>query len=445
MKGARLMKALAKKKKWNMNKCKTEDDENLSSDDEEDISKNMIGKWYRDNAYIIVKYLGKGTFSRVWMVYHLEKKEFYAMKIIYEKYHEDSAYEFKINQLIRNDTEHLLKIYDMFYEGKSLHIITELMGASLLSVFNKGYDYETHFPSIDFVKFVTRQILSNIQELHNRDIVHTDLKQENIMINIMEDNLINYMDNLGDLDNKYNDILQSYYPTDLYEMTTDKRKKTKRKCKIRSRKQLSQYIADYYNTFVSYQENKEEDEIIPQENKYEKIFMETPEKIKLKIIDFGNAEINEKCSQDIIQIRYYRPPENIINGEYSVKSDIWSIGCLVYEFLTGNYLFDVNGDDTRVSDREHLHEMYEILGKMPREMADECEFSEELFDIKGRILKMKQCDYTSLSEILIKEFNFSEKDSIEIEEFLKILLDYCPKKRGSACDLLEHTWLIKNK
>ena len=78
---------------------------------------------------------------------------------------------------------------------------------------------------------------------------------------------------------------------------------------------------------------------------------------------------------------------------------------------------------------------------MPREMADECEFSEELFDIKGRILKMKQCNYTSISEILVKDFNFTELDAKNIENFLKLLLEYNPKKRASAKQCLEHDWL----
>jgi serine/threonine protein kinase len=57
---------------------------------------------------------------------------------------------------------------------------------------------------------------------------------------------------------------------------------------------------------------------------------------------------------------------------------------------------------------------------------------------------MKQCEYTSISTILEKEFNFTEINSKNIESFLKLLLDYCPKKRGSATQCLQHEWLSIN-
>ena len=36
--------------------------------DEDEISRDMLYKWF-NNRYIVIKYLGRGTFCRVWMVY----------------------------------------------------------------------------------------------------------------------------------------------------------------------------------------------------------------------------------------------------------------------------------------------------------------------------------------------------------------------------------------
>ena len=85
--------------------------------------------------------------------------------------------------------------------------------------------------------------------------------------------------------------------------------------------------------------------------------------------------------------------------------------------------------------------MYQILGKMPRDMCDECDFSEELFDNKGRIKKYKNCDYTSIKKILIDEYEFDEIESQNIQEFLMALLRYDISKRVSAKQALTLEWL----
>ena len=89
-------------------------------------------------------------------------------------------------------------------------------------------------------------------------------------------------------------------------------------------------------------------------------------------------------------MRNYRPPENIISDFYDCKADMWTLGCLIYELITNNYLFEVSRKKNSIDrDRYHLHKMYEYLGKMPKDMALNCDFSKDLFDKKGNILKRK--------------------------------------------------------
>ena len=99
------------------------------------------------------------------------------------------------------------------------------------------------------------------------------------------------------------------------------------------------------------------------------------ENLDLKIIDFGNAEHIDKRTQDEIMIRNYRP-KNIMNEYYDEKADVWSVGCIIYELFTGDYLSDINKNQKTIEkDREHLHQMFEILGKIPKNLALDCDFT----------------------------------------------------------------------
>ena len=51
-----------------------------------------------------------------------------------------------------------------------------------------------------------------------------------------------------------------------------------------------------------------------------------------------------------------------------------------------------------------------------------------------------RCIYNS-PRILINDFEFKESDAIEINEFLKLLLEYNPQTRISALNCLKHSWL----
>ncbi len=61
--------------------------------------------------------------------------------------------------------------------------------------------------------------------------------------------------------------------------------------------------------------------------------------IKIKIVDFGNACWTKKHFTDNIQTREYRSPEAIIGAKYLANTDVWSLGCMIFEMLTGEFIF----------------------------------------------------------------------------------------------------------
>ena len=62
--------------------------------------------------------------------------------------------------------------------------------------------------------------------------------------------------------------------------------------------------------------------------------------IQVKIADLGNACWVDHHFTNDIQTRQYRSPEVILGAKYDTSADIWSLGTMTFELLTGDYLFD---------------------------------------------------------------------------------------------------------
>uniref|UniRef100_A0A182QL11 mitogen-activated protein kinase n=1 Tax=Anopheles farauti TaxID=69004 RepID=A0A182QL11_9DIPT len=81
------------------------------------------------------------------------------------------------------------------------------------------------------------------------------------------------------------------------------------------------------------------------------------EDCELKILDFGLARPTENEMTGYVATRWYRAPEIMLNWmHYNQTVDIWSVGCIMAELLTGRTLFP--GSD-------HIHQLnliMEILG-----------------------------------------------------------------------------------
>jgi serine/threonine-protein kinase SRPK3 len=454
-----LLKALAKKLKlYKQEKNKNSDDSDdsdgyISSEDEDEISHNMLYKWF-NNRYIIIKYLGRGTFCRVWMVYDIVNKQFYAMKMNFPKFYEDTLHEIEVNKYLNNKDNYntkIIKYYDNFIydkNGKYNCIIFELLGYSLLDVLSEYEDLK-----ISIIKKILRQIFFALNELHSKNLIHTDIKPENILFikktKKIEQIIDFYTEN--NIDAFYESNINDNLPENYNEMNKLKRKNVKRKIKLKCQKNVSKFLEEKMNIFNENNENN--DKIIDITNKSIddienniELFDFDEENFNIRIIDLGNAEyINKEKIQDEIMIRNYRPPENIINDFFNEKADIWCIGCIGFELFTNDYLFELDKNTKNkhetYRDRLHLKQMFEILGKMPKLITLNCDFTEELFDNKGNILKMKNIESRKMEIILNEDYDYSIEESKEISNFLHKLLKYDINERYSAIEAYNDEWL----
>ena len=87
---------------------------------------------------------------------------------------------------------------------------------------------------------------------------------------------------------------------------------------------------------------------------------------------------------DDIQTRQYRCPEVILGAKWGPSADMWSAACLIFELLTGgDYLFDPQAGAKYSKDDDHIAQIMELMGEMPRHIALGGKDSAEFFNRKG--------------------------------------------------------------
>ncbi|KAJ1937727.1 serine/threonine protein kinase, CMGC, dual-specificity, partial [Linderina macrospora] len=86
---------------------------------------------------------------------------------------------------------------------------------------------------------------------------------------------------------------------------------------------------------------------------------------KIKVIDLGSSCFEMERVYTYIQSRFYRAPEVILGLQYGTGIDMWSLGCIVAELLTGYPLFPGENE------REQLACIIEVLGPPPAYMIEQ--------------------------------------------------------------------------
>lgn len=164
-------------------------------------------------------------------------------------------------------------------------------------------------------------------------------------------------------------------------------------------------------------------------------------KCRAVIVDLGNACWTHRHFSEDIQTRQYRAPEVLVGSTYDTSADIWSLGCMTFELLTGDLLFDPRAGDDYDRDEDHLAMFQELLGKMPKQLALAGKYSKNFFDKRGNLKRIKQLKFWPLNEVLMEKYHFDEEEAKAIADFIGPLLDFDPKTRVTARDALESDWL----
>uniref|UniRef100_A0A8C2FJH9 Dual-specificity tyrosine-(Y)-phosphorylation regulated kinase 2 n=1 Tax=Cyprinus carpio TaxID=7962 RepID=A0A8C2FJH9_CYPCA len=90
--------------------------------------------------------------------------------------------------------------------------------------------------------------------------------------------------------------------------------------------------------------------------KPENILLKQQGRSGIKVIDFGSSCYEHQRVYTYIQSRFYRAPEVILGARYGMPIDMWSLGCILAELLTGYPLLP--GED----EGDQLACVIELLG-----------------------------------------------------------------------------------
>lgn len=166
------------------------------------------------------------------------------------------------------------------------------------------------------------------------------------------------------------------------------------------------------------------------------------EVISVKIADLGNACWTHHHFTDEIQTRQYRLPEVLLGYHWGALSDMWLFACLIFELLTGDYLFDPRDGKTYTKDDDHIAQLVELVGPFPRQMLQEGFYTRDFFNSRGELHRIAKLKPWPLEQVLREKYNFPSQDAHEISDFLLPMLRVLPEKRADAGGMINHQWLM---
>jgi serine/threonine protein kinase len=394
------------------------------SDDESTVN---LETQILNNRYICLMFLSNGSFSSVWLVYDIIDFNLKSAKI-YNKSPDEFNNEKQIFERINTDNKNIVECFDIFEEEGLMVIVTELLGISLLDIMNdmNSNKYTLFTPNI---KYMFYQILNGMNELHSKGVIHADIKPDNILLNILPNNIkiaSSFISKLNILE-VYNQIQSQLMPEDFDSFNRNKKKMVKRKIKQKTYKLIRDYLFKKidFSSIQKLERNYDVDRILEH-------------KFILKIIDFSNSELEDHISQNELYIRCYRPLENIINIDYNKKSEIWAIGCLFYEMITGLPLFQIKRYNTETeTNKNHI---YTILKTFKHQSYTEIIRASDFYDIffiNDELKNKPRYSVLDFKEKLIHNSNI-EIDIDEMNQFLLCFFVYNINLRPDCKILLNH-------
>ncbi|CAN3376327.1 hypothetical protein DIURU_004065 [Diutina rugosa] len=503
----------------------------------------FIGETYKNGKYTLVRKLGWGHFSTVWLARDNDKHSHVAMKVVRSarQYTETALDEIKmLDKITTSDVlhpghDHVIQLLDTFTHkgtnGTHVVMVFEVLGENLLSLIRR---YKHRGIPIVFVKQIAKQLLSALDFLHRKcEVIHTDMKPENVLIEIGDvESIVRLVE-----EEETHQRLQrkasrrskasaaSLVDADAHQLSFSAQatsipaatpapttaapslgrngRRSRRQTLITGSQPLPSPLRTLNKSFTNVRGLSSSTQntpvrsplmsasgadigaygsIIEMAHAEEAAAADAPlhsslssmsisgttigaggtaatgysvddagavppdiinenELISVKIADLGNACWVNHHFTDEIQTRQYRSPEVLLGYHWGASADLWSFACLIFELLTGDYLFDPRDGKTYTKDDDHIAQIIELIGPFPRQMLKESFYTKEFFNTRGDLTRIAKLKPWGLKEVLVEKYKFAATDADEIADFLMPMLAIQPEARADAGGMVNHRWL----
>ncbi|KIY71966.1 kinase [Cylindrobasidium torrendii FP15055 ss-10] len=170
---------------------------------------------------------------------------------------------------------------------------------------------------------------------------------------------------------------------------------------------------------------------------------------QVKICDFGvSGELINSIADTFVGTSTYMSPERIQGAQYTVKSDVWSLGISLIELALGRFPFaDSESDDSDLSDLEHTLSPGRPISMSAKRQAKEDKKKKDRRKSKGvslqgggmtmSILELLQHIVNEPAPRLTPE----DRYPVESNNFIEACLYKDPEVRKAPKELVAHAWI----
>ncbi|XP_021173837.2 dual specificity protein kinase CLK2b isoform X1 [Fundulus heteroclitus] len=158
----------------------------------------------------------------------------------------------------------------------------------------------------------------------------------------------------------------------------------------------------------------------------------------VRLVDFGSATFDHEHHSVVVSTRHYRAPEVILELGWSHPCDVWSIGCILFEYYEGFTLFQTHDN------KEHLAMMERIQGPIPQRMIQ--------WSRKRRYFHHGRLDWNECSKAgrfvkskckPLRGYLLSHgREHHQFFDLLERMLEYDPLRRTSLAAVMDHPFFL---